>query len=416
MTGVRNDLLFFIANDATCQDEIKKAIANENALGHLTRIFNEITFFNDTPIDKNVSEYISNIKRGNFSGWVSERTLHLVEMLINPDGTLKNDVLSLFANAASLTDEKMKHRLYGDPLNPDRVKQVANMIVSSAVTAISLVLSGRMNDYPELKKMTHYITNLKDGEPVDDRLVTFKTLSRQLSFEELMRYKNRAREVESFIEKTDEIIRHNTDLLSRLGIRDDMINILIHARKSIDQNTLGYRPLEFFHQLLKNTLAPYQANLDAQSQRDMQNIISQIVGTPTKQNVIHQSIQMRLGLLEAIMDANPQCDESDKMLIQQLYSDTHKLARHVADKESFAILAKNLNDILLHLFKKYLPEQSDLLKQYRDACEKLLNGVRFGNEFDPAVTRFTQSLTQIKQETIKLLKSDHSKQARLHQS
>lgn len=230
MASARDALLAFIETDETCKDEIRRSITKKSALGHLTRIFNEIPFFNDVPMDKNIADYLANIKRGTFPGWVCENTLSIVEMLLNPDGTLKPDVMHLFANAASLSDDEMANRLYGEPRNPDRVKQVANMIVSSAVTAISLVFSGLMHQNPALRKVDFYITNLKGGEPVDERLVTFKTLSRQLSFDEMMRYKDRTREVEKFIDKTEEIIRYNNDLLQRLGIRESMILILNNAR------------------------------------------------------------------------------------------------------------------------------------------------------------------------------------------
>lgn len=413
MAGVRSDFLAFIEKNEICKDEIRKSIANTNALGHLTRIFNDILFFNDQPMDKNIEDYLANIKRGTFPGWVCERTLTIVDMLLNPDGTLKQDVLHLFAKAAALTDDEMKTRLYGDPLNPDRIKQVANMIVSSAVTAISLVLSGLMRQNPALRKMDYYITNLKDGEPVDDRLVTFKTLSRQLSFDELMRYKDRGDEVKKFIDKTENVIRYNNDLLERLGVRTSMILILNNARKSIDEDTVDYRPAEMLHTLLKKTLTPYQHSGDIDSQRAIQHIIREITGIQTRQNVICESISMRLSALETIMMTNAKIDEDDEFRIPLLHSELEKLARHSADKETFAELAKNVEYNLKALFGKYLPQDSDLYKQYEDCCQKFYNGTRFADDFEPKVTMFKQSLDHIKKQAIELNENELANQSQL---
>jgi hypothetical protein len=243
--------------------------------------------------------------------------------------------------------------------------------------------------------------------------VTFKTLSSQLSFDELMRYKDRADEVKKFIDKTENVIRYNNDLLERLGVRTSMILILNNARKSIDEDTVDYRPAEMLHTLLKKTLTPYQHSGNIDSQRAIQHIIREITGIQTRQNVICESISMRFSALETIMNTNAKIDEDDEIRIPLLHSELAKLARHSADKESFAELAKNVEYNLKALFDKYLPHDSDLYKQYEDCCQKLYNGTRFADDFEPAVTKFKQSLDHIKKQAIELNKNELANQTQL---
>lgn len=122
---------------------------------------------------------------------------------------------------------------------------------------------------------------------------------------------------------------------------------------------------------------------------------------------------MRLRALESIMSTNANREDEDIILIPSIYSELEKLTRQTADKESFATLAKNIDDTLLMLFNKYLPSDSNLLKEYQASYQKLLNGIRFAENFDPAVAKFKQSLDQIQKQAIALNQNELAKQGQL---
>ncbi|WP_028389196.1 hypothetical protein [Legionella fairfieldensis] len=139
----------FILNDPTAKGFIQRTY--EGQTGSLSRIFNDLPSLDTKTINELAIEYLHEIKRGNFQGFTLRKMSDLLHEFLdckkyldeehtipNPHyGQLTPTISETLAKAINRTPEEFLLALYGDPIDPKKVKAIEEQIIASLMIAIT---------------------------------------------------------------------------------------------------------------------------------------------------------------------------------------------------------------------------------------------------------------------------------------
>ena len=149
--------------------------------------------------------------------YTCEKVNQITSQLLEEDGRLKKEFLALMADITSKSVDEIEASLYGSLREKLQIKEIANVIVSSAVIAVTSEFSEALkaaqlntlsSDLNRISEYDYLVTNItKKGELVDSKIETFKPITRNLTFDKLFEYTNTYKAIEKYKDYLDEKIR-----------------------------------------------------------------------------------------------------------------------------------------------------------------------------------------------------------------
>ena len=419
--NLQKQVFDLLRTDETATKYLSDAI-NLRLFGQLSRIFNELKLTDGKTLEEFAREYSNAIRYDNFIGYTAEKTHQLTSLLLNKNGKIKKECLEIMAAVSGKSIEQIEEIFYGQIPSDIKIKNIANLIVSSAVIAISSEFSDaiRANHEnklpPDLKILSDYsylVTNLtKSGELVSDQIETFKTIINKLTFDKLQEYVDTYQAMNQFANRLDDKIRdysmsqdmskHLNKLISfsvtvktilshfqklphdalELQIKsiheslledihqlENELSALEKHANNVSNNPLMQIKMKFFTPKNADTIKSNPRITEIKAEiRVLEKFILDITGQSSTQKIIIDALQEKIQLLDSL---HHRLDRDDAFKTTNLINLLQKVKISVADDRKFDEQVAQFDQAYHQVFSELLAHYNKLNGQHLLELEKL---------------------------------------------
>lgn len=411
----------------TC-DSAKKFIFDSyqkpGSMGFISRIFNDIGNISEKSTTELVKECVQAANKSRFGQWYVDHTKFIIDLMLNTDGTIKNEILDAVVYEADkvgqvgMTSEKLRTHLYE---NKENTKIIADNIVA-------MVGIGLASEFGDAFTLGNFGINLKDysflylgmaqtssGE-MEQVAESFPGMQRMLTFAKYKQCTNPKYEIEEFKNKINEI---NQKLIKTAAsfpgerkkyIEEILISQLESVEKSLvhilENEKIEYNALDQ-HKILLHRIIQSQKELISENKlldrseiikvhEILEKLTQELTDQKTRESYIADSFLEKVSYISQLANQSNTSSIASVMEIILPINQTIEQLRTTYDTTRFGLLCMQVDRLIDQTLADILG-QHRFITDMHTASNHFFNKIRFNNDpkqFADALSQFRTKLTE----------------------